>query len=110
MSELLSLLAITKQSLGRVLTDLGERGLVETRARADRDRRQRLLNLTNAGKALENELCSEALRERLSAGLCQRGPGRSRRLLGRCLRSLIPEGEQRPDRKARQLKSLDQLR
>ena len=70
-SALLSLLAITKQSLGRVLTELTERGLVEARA-GDRDRRQRLLSLTAEGKALENELF-EALRERLSAAYASAG-------------------------------------
>ena len=70
-SDLLALLAITKQSLGRVLTELGERGLVETRP-GERDRRQRLLRLSDGGKALENELF-DALRERLSAAYAQAG-------------------------------------
>lgn len=70
-SELLSLLAITKQSLGRVLTELTERGMVETRA-GTRDRRQRLLRLTREGQKLENELF-EALRERLSAAYANAG-------------------------------------
>lgn len=70
-SELLSLLAITKQSLGRVLTELTERGLVETRP-GTRDRRQRLLRLTPEGQKLENELF-EALRERLSAAYASAG-------------------------------------
>lgn len=70
-SDLLALLAITKQSLGRVLTELGERGLVNTRP-GERDRRQRLLRLTDAGRALENELF-EALRERLSAAYASAG-------------------------------------
>jgi DNA-binding MarR family transcriptional regulator len=64
-SELLNLLAITKQSLGRVLGDLAERGLVETRV-GDTDRRQRLLRLTPAGAALEAGLF-DALREKLAA-------------------------------------------
>ena len=64
-SELLALLSITKQSLGRVLHELIERGLVEQRP-GDRDRRQRLLRLTAAGKKLENGLF-DALRERLTA-------------------------------------------
>lgn len=64
-SELLALLAITKQSLGRVLGDLADRGLVETRT-GDRDRRQRLLRLTPEGAALEAKLF-EALREKMSA-------------------------------------------
>ncbi len=72
-SDLLALLAITKQSLGRVLNELNERGLVETRP-GERDRRQRLLRLTAAGTALENELF-DALRERLSAAYSQAGQG-----------------------------------
>jgi DNA-binding MarR family transcriptional regulator len=64
-SDLLSLLAITKQSLGRVLGDLADRGLVETRT-GEKDRRQRLLRLTAAGAALEAGLF-EALREKLAA-------------------------------------------
>jgi DNA-binding MarR family transcriptional regulator len=62
-SALLRLLAITKQSLGRVLSDLIERGLVENRQGTD-DRRQKLLTLTKEGKALETALF-DALRERL---------------------------------------------
>ena len=54
-SELLAILGVTKQSLGRVLTELDERGLVETRV-GDRDRRQRLLRLTESGHALDMEL------------------------------------------------------
>ena len=54
-SELLTLLGITKQSLGRVLTELIERGLVETRI-GERDRRQRLLRLSPTGQRLEAEL------------------------------------------------------
>lgn len=71
--ELIDLLAITKQSLGRVLNELVERGLVEMRA-GDRDRRQRLLRLTAAGQALEAELF-DALRERLSAAYRSAGQG-----------------------------------
>jgi DNA-binding MarR family transcriptional regulator len=70
-SDLLSLLAITKQSLGRVLAELTERGMVETRP-GTRDRRQRLLRLTPEGQKLENELF-EALRERLSAAYASAG-------------------------------------
>lgn len=54
-TELLRLLAITKQSLGRVVNELAERGLVETQPGTD-DRRQRLLRLTEAGRTLEREL------------------------------------------------------
>jgi DNA-binding MarR family transcriptional regulator len=70
-SELLALLAITKQSLGRVLNELTERGFVESRA-GERDRRQRLLRLTPAGATLEAELFEQA-RERLSAAYAQAG-------------------------------------
>ena len=70
-SELLALLNITKQSLGRVLNDLIERGLVESRT-GDRDRRQRLLRLTPDGVALEAGLY-DALREKLSAAYSSAG-------------------------------------
>lgn len=56
--DLLSLLGVTKQSLGRVMKDLVDRNLVCMRA-GDVDRRQRLLRLTEAGAALENALFEE---------------------------------------------------
>ncbi|MGR6327782.1 MarR family transcriptional regulator [Sphingomonas sp. XXL09] len=64
-SELLALLAITKQSLGRVLNELNDRKLVEARP-GERDRRQRLLRLTAEGVRMEAELF-EAVRTRMSA-------------------------------------------
>lgn len=91
-SQLLSLLAITKQSLGRVLTELTDRGLVETRA-GDRDRRQRLLSLTADGKALENELF-EALRERLSTAYASAGQAAVGGFWA-VLEGLIPEDERK---------------
>jgi DNA-binding MarR family transcriptional regulator len=72
-SELLAILAITKQSLGRVLGDLADLGLVETRT-GDRDRRQRLLRLTEKGAALETELF-EMLREKMAAAYSDAGHG-----------------------------------
>ena len=63
-SALLKILAITKQSLGRVLTDLAERGLLETRAGLV-DRRQKLLRLTTAGAEFEAQLF-DALRSNLA--------------------------------------------
>lgn len=54
-SALLGLLGITKQSLGRVLNELVDRNLVETRV-GERDRRQRLLRLSDSGKQLESDL------------------------------------------------------
>ncbi|WP_375428756.1 MarR family winged helix-turn-helix transcriptional regulator [uncultured Sphingomonas sp.] len=89
-SELLALLAITKQSLGRVLGDLSERALVEMRP-GERDRRQRLLHLTDAGTALEIELF-DALREKLSAAYARAG----QQAVGgfwAVLEGLIPEDE-----------------
>lgn len=62
--NLLALLAITKQSLNRVLTELQRRNLIETRP-GTQDRRQRLLRLTLAGADLEAALF-EALRARLA--------------------------------------------
>ncbi len=56
--DLLRLLAITKQSLGRVLGELQDRGLVQ-QSIGTQDRRQRLLSLTPAGAALEASLFAE---------------------------------------------------
>jgi DNA-binding MarR family transcriptional regulator len=56
--DLLLLLAVTKQSLGRVMKDLVDRDLVCMRA-GDVDRRQRLLRLTEQGIALETALFEE---------------------------------------------------
>lgn len=70
-SELLKILAITKQSLGRVLTDLAERELVETRAGAT-DRRQKLLRLTEKGKAFEAQLF-DSLRTSLASAYAAAG-------------------------------------
>ena len=54
-SELLEILRITKQSLGRVLRELIESDHVFQRE-GEADRRQRLLFLTPKGEALRNEL------------------------------------------------------
>ena len=70
-SDLLRLLAITKQSLGRVLNELTARGLVETRE-GRQDRRQKLLRLTDSGAAFEADLF-DALRDRLSAAYAAAG-------------------------------------
>lgn len=63
-SELLKILKITKQSLSRVLTELVERGFVEQR-QGQKDRRQRLLMLTEQGRDLERML-TERQRARLA--------------------------------------------
>ena len=70
-SELLRILAITKQSLGRVLTDLAARGLLETRA-GEVDRRQKLLRLTVEGAEFEAQLF-DALRNNLAAAYAAAG-------------------------------------
>lgn len=54
-AELLNILRITKQSLSRVLSTLVEQGYIEQR-QGTRDRRQRLLTLTEAGRTLEAQL------------------------------------------------------
>jgi DNA-binding MarR family transcriptional regulator len=72
-SELLRLLGITKQSLGRVLDGLVARGLVETRI-GQRDRRQRLLRLTAQGAQIEAALF-ETVRERMASAYAQAGQG-----------------------------------
>jgi DNA-binding MarR family transcriptional regulator len=48
-SDLLSILAITKQSLGRVMKDLVDAGML-SQVQGARDRRQRLLQLTTKGQ------------------------------------------------------------
>jgi len=64
-SELLAILRITKQSLSRVLGQLVRDGFITQRAGL-RDRRQRLLELTDKGRELENKL-SEQQRIRIAA-------------------------------------------
>jgi len=91
-SELLRILAITKQSLGRVLNDLSERGLIETR-QGEVDRRQKLLRLTDAGSQLEASLF-DALRVKLAAAYAAAGQ-ESVGGFWHVLQGLIPE-EDRP--------------
>ena len=54
-SDLLTILNITKQSLSRVLSRLVEDGYINT-TQGSNDKRQRLLSLTDKGIALEREL------------------------------------------------------
>lgn len=63
-SELLGILRITKQSLSRVLGELVHQGYV-TQTTGLRDRRQRLLELTENGVELERRL-SETQRQRIA--------------------------------------------
>ena len=89
-SALLKTLSITKQSLGRVLGELTERGMIETRTGRE-DRRQRLLRLTTAGAQLERELF-DGMRDRLSTAYANAG---QEAVTGfwRVLESLIPPDE-----------------
>ncbi len=89
-SELLSLLAITKQSLGRVLNELTDRKLVETRP-GDRDRRQRLLRLTQEGSVMERELF-EAARVQMAAAYASAGQSAVSGFWA-VLEGLVPEDE-----------------
>ncbi len=54
-SELLGILRITKQSLSRVLGELVEQGFISSRP-GPTDRRRRMLELTEKGRALESRL------------------------------------------------------
>jgi DNA-binding MarR family transcriptional regulator len=54
-SELLAILQITKQSLSRVLSELVQQGFI-AQYPGPYDRRQRLLELTVSGRALEREV------------------------------------------------------
>ncbi len=70
-AQLLSILGITKQSLGRVLRDLIEKDLVYQRP-GDVDRRQRLLFLTREGEALRLKLMAPQ-GERIIRALAEAG-------------------------------------
>ena len=63
-SDLLDILRITKQSLSRVLGQLVRQGFIQQRP-GSRDRRQRLLELTQKGIELERQL-SENQRQRIA--------------------------------------------
>ena len=70
-SELLAILKITKQSLSRVLGQLVREEFIDQRE-GTRDRRQRLLNLTEKGVTLERRL-SESQRSRLAEAYREAG-------------------------------------
>ena len=70
-SDLLSILKITKQSLSRVLSHLIETGYVQ-QTQGARDKRQRLLSLTKKGVALEAKL-TEIQCRRFAAAYSARG-------------------------------------
>ncbi len=72
-ADLLDILKITKQSLGRVLKQLIDEGYVAQRA-GPHDRRQRLLYASEAGEALALQLAGLQT-ERISRVLGKLGPG-----------------------------------
>ncbi|MCQ8279390.1 MarR family transcriptional regulator [Acetobacteraceae bacterium KSS8] len=65
-TELLSVLGITKQSLTRVLAELVSRGLV-AQLQGAADRRQRLLSLTADGQSLERRLFEQQRQKMVAA-------------------------------------------
>lgn len=69
---LLDILRVTKQSLNRVLRQLIEDRMIESRVGAQ-DRRQRLLSLSPKGASLEARL-SEAQRARMRRAFSEAGP------------------------------------
>ena len=71
-TALLDVLRVTKQSLNRVLRTLIEDGLVDSRV-GRRDRRERLLFLTEKGQELERRL-SEPQRARVRSAYRNAGP------------------------------------
>lgn len=71
-TNLLSILGVTKQSLNRVLRSLIEDDLVEARI-GSADKRERNLYLTTKGAALERKL-SDAQRTRMRAAYRAAGP------------------------------------
>lgn len=71
-SDLLAILRITKQSLGRVLKQLVDQGFI-LQASGTSDRRQRLLSLTDKGRELEQSL-SDLQRKRVRDAYSLAGP------------------------------------
>src|SRR4029077_12691026 len=71
--ELLDVLKITKQSLGRVLKQLVDQGYV-VQKEGESDRRQRLLFVTPKGKALAMRLAAMQT-ARIARALAELGPG-----------------------------------
>lgn len=89
-ADLLDILKITKQSLGRVLKQLIDQGYVEQRE-GPQDRRQRLLYVTAKGEALALRL-ARLQTGRISHALAELGPG-SHEAARRFLAAMIDEDE-----------------
>jgi DNA-binding MarR family transcriptional regulator len=91
-ADLLDVLKITKQSLGRVLKQLIDKGYIVQRA-GSADRRERLLYPTAAGRALTRRLAAPQL-VRLAEALKAAGPGADV-TVSRFLQAMI-NAEERP--------------
>jgi DNA-binding MarR family transcriptional regulator len=92
-SELLSILNITKQSLSRVLGRLIEEGFV-IQSPGPQDRRQRLLTLTIKGLDLERQLTELQMR-RLAGAFRSAGPAAVRDFREVMMRIMDEEGRKR---------------
>ena len=91
-ADLLDVLKITKQSLGRVLKQLVDEGYVVQKEGAN-DRRQRLLYVTPRGEQLVMKLAGLQT-ERISRALAELGPG-AHELARRFLVAMIdPDGRE----------------
>ena len=99
-ADLLDILKITKQSLGRVLKQLIDDGYVVQRA-GPHDRRQRLLYASEAGEGLALRLAGLQT-ERISRVLAELGPG-AREAARRFLAGMTDD----PDRVLRQINNAD---
>jgi DNA-binding MarR family transcriptional regulator len=91
-ADLLDVLKITKQSLGRVLKQLMDKGYIVQRAGSS-DRRERLLYPTASGRALLKRLAAPQL-IRLAEALKAAGPGADI-VVRRFLQAMI-NAEERP--------------
>lgn len=89
-ADLLDLLKITKQSLGRVLKQLVDEGYVVQKAGAS-DRRQRLLYVTPKGGALAMKL-ARLQTDRIARALAEIGP-QAHEAAGRFLAAMIDPDE-----------------
>jgi DNA-binding MarR family transcriptional regulator len=104
-ADLLDVLKITKQSLGRVLKQLIDDGYVVQKEGAN-DRRQRLLYVSPAGEALAMKLAGLQT-ARIAGVLAELGPG-AREAARRFLAGMIDAGER--DRVLRLIAHADRTR
>ncbi len=91
-AELLAILKITKQSLGRVLRELIERGFIRQEEGAS-DRRQRLLYLTPRGDELKSQLIAPQI-HRFRRALAGPGSGVGQQFRKVLLGMIDAEGRQ----------------